>query len=49
LNFKTTAYDEGTKKNNQFFDSEGKAPLLLEVKQFRNLSKPYQRVGKTPS
>ena len=28
------------------FDSSGTAPLLLEVKQFRNLSRPYQRVGK---
>lgn len=28
------------------FDSSGMAPLLLEVKQFRNLSRPYQRVGK---
>ena len=29
------------------FDSSTTAPLLLEVKQFRNLSKPYQRVSKT--
>ena len=28
------------------FDSSATAPLLLEVKQFRNLSLPYQRVGK---
>ncbi len=41
LNFNTTAYDEGIKKNSQFFDCEERAPLLLEVKQFRNLSKPY--------
>lgn len=28
------------------FDSQNNAPLLLEVKQFRNLSKPFQRVAK---
>lgn len=31
-----------------FFDSVASGgPLLLEVKQFRNLSRPYQRVSKT--
>ena len=28
------------------FDSKNAAPLMLEVKQIRNLSKPYQRVTK---
>ena len=43
----TTAFDEGTKENSMYFDSSETSPLLLEVKQFRNLSKPYQRVSKT--
>lgn len=31
-----------------FFDSAASGgPLLLEVKQYRNLSRPYQRVSKT--
>ena len=29
------------------FESENSAPLLLEVKQYRNLSKSHQRVTKT--
>lgn len=37
----TTSFDEGTKDNSMYFDSSETSPLLLEVKQFRNLSKPY--------
>jgi len=46
LGFKETAFDEGTKQNSMCFDSSTTVPLMLEVKQFRNLSKPYQRVTK---
>lgn len=48
LGFKATAFDESGQQsgNNSFFDGQVVRPLLLEVKQFRNLSKPYQRVTK---
>ena len=46
LGFQSTAFDEGTKANSLCFDSSVTQPLLLEVKQFRNLSRPYQRVTK---
>ena len=47
LYMSATAFDEGPKDNSMYFDSSETAPLLLEVKQFRNLSRPYQRVSKT--
>ena len=47
LYMSSTAFDEGTKENSMYFDSSETPPLLLEVKQFRNLSKPYQRISKT--
>ena len=47
LSFETSAFDDGTKNNSKQFDSSGIAPLLLEVKLFRNVSKPYQRIQKS--
>ena len=46
LGFKATAYDESAQSGASHFDASVVRPLLLEVKQFRNLSKPYQRVTK---
>lgn len=45
IGFKSSAYDDGVVDGQ--FESDNSAPLLLEVKQFRNLSKPHQRVTKT--